>query len=108
VEHAAVLHAVTAASGGDGPAAELVAVDRFGTVDAESFATAVAQPATALACLQSANHEVGTVQPVAAVAAGCDAAGVPLLVDAAQSLGRADPVPPGWSVLAGSAHKWGG
>ena len=33
--------------------------------------------------------------------------GVPLLVDAAQSLGRA-PVPEGWSVLTGSAHKWGG
>jgi cysteine desulfurase len=32
---------------------------------------------------------------------------VPLFVDAAQSLGRV-PVPAGWSVLAASAHKWGG
>jgi cysteine desulfurase len=32
---------------------------------------------------------------------------VPLLVDAAQSLGRV-PVPGGWSVLAASARKWGG
>ncbi|NEA22077.1 cysteine desulfurase family protein, partial [Actinomadura bangladeshensis] len=37
----------------------------------------------------------------------CRAARVPLFVDAAQSLGRAD-VPGGWSFLAGSAHKWGG
>ncbi|HEX8628877.1 MAG TPA: aminotransferase class V-fold PLP-dependent enzyme, partial [Catenuloplanes sp.] len=33
--------------------------------------------------------------------------GVPLYVDAAQSVGRL-PVPPGWSLLSASAHKWGG
>ncbi|MBC7374399.1 MAG: aminotransferase class V-fold PLP-dependent enzyme, partial [Frankiales bacterium] len=32
---------------------------------------------------------------------------VPLLVDAAQSIGRT-PVPTGWSMLTASAHKWGG
>jgi len=32
---------------------------------------------------------------------------VPLLVDAAQSLGR-DAVPDGWQLLTASAHKWGG
>jgi cysteine desulfurase len=32
---------------------------------------------------------------------------VPLLVDAAQVVGRA-PVPGGWSLLTGSARKWGG
>jgi cysteine desulfurase len=55
----------------------------------------------------SANHEVGTVQPVADAAAACAAAGVPLYVDAAQSAGRV-PVPGGWSLLTASAHKWGG
>ncbi|MEN3359029.1 MAG: cysteine desulfurase, partial [Mycobacteriales bacterium] len=34
-------------------------------------------------------------------------AGVPLHVDAAQSVGRV-PVPAGWSLLTASAHKWGG
>jgi cysteine desulfurase len=67
----------------------------------------VEAPGVALAALQSANHEVGTVQPVAAAAELCAAAGVPLLVDAAQSVGRA-PVPPGWSLLTASARKWGG
>lgn len=55
--------------------------------------------------LQSANHEVGTVQPVTEVAGLCG--DVPLLVDAAQSAGRVA-VPAGWSLLAASAHKWGG
>jgi cysteine desulfurase len=50
---------------------------------------------------------VGTEQPVAEVAEACRAAGVPLLVDAAQSLGWG-PVAGGWSLLAASAHKWGG
>jgi cysteine desulfurase len=61
----------------------------------------------ALASLISASHEVGTVQPVAAAARACAEAGVPLYVDAAQSIGHV-PVPPGWSLLTASAHKWGG
>ena len=54
---------------------------------------------------QSANHEVGTVQPVAEVAA--ELGDVPLFVDACASAGRL-PLPDGWSALAASAHKWGG
>lgn len=100
VEHSAVLHA----AGLHTATVDLVGVDRAGRVDPARFATAL-RPDTALACLQSANHEVGTLQPVAEVAELCG--GVPLLVDAAQSLGRV-PVPAGWSVLTASAHKWGG
>ncbi|GGP00822.1 cysteine desulfurase/sulfurtransferase TusA family protein [Wenjunlia tyrosinilytica] len=105
VEHSSVLHCaeVHEASGGT---VDQVGVDRLGRVDPEVFAAALTE-GTALACLQSANHEVGTVQPVAEVAAACREAGVPLFVDAAQSLGRM-PVPEGWSLLAASAHKWGG
>lgn len=105
VEHSSVLH-TAAWHEGDGGRVTTVGVDRAGRVDPEEFAAAL-RPDTALACLQSANHEVGTLQPVAEVAAACRAAGVPLLVDAAQSAGRAD-VPGGWSLLAASAHKWGG
>lgn len=116
VEHSAVLHAAEAHRDGGGSVTE-VAVDRTARVTPEAYARALrttqgaahdgAAPDTALACLQSANHEVGTVQPVAEVAEVCREAGVPLLVDAAQSLGW-HAVPGGWSVLAGSAHKWGG
>lgn len=100
VEHSAVLHAAEAYD------TTAVGVDRAGRVAVEDFAAAL-RPDTALAALQSANHEVGTVQPVAEVAAACRAAGVPLLVDAAQSLAWG-PVEGPWSLLAGSAHKWGG
>ncbi|MFI6105155.1 cysteine desulfurase/sulfurtransferase TusA family protein [Streptomyces sp. NPDC051310] len=105
VEHSSVLHAA-AAHEADGGTVTEVAVDRAGRVDAAGYAAALRDD-TALACLQSANHEVGTEQPVAEVAEECRAAGVPLLVDAAQSLPWG-PVPGGWSLLAASAHKWGG
>ncbi|MEU8622110.1 aminotransferase class V-fold PLP-dependent enzyme [Streptomyces sp. NPDC048623] len=105
VEHSSVLHAGEAHTAAGGTVTE-VPVGRSGAVDPAVFAAAL-DSRTALACLQSANHEVGTEQPVAEVAEACRAAGVPLLVDAAQSLGWG-PVPAGWSLLAASAHKWGG
>ncbi|GAA1836161.1 cysteine desulfurase family protein [Actinomadura chokoriensis] len=105
VEHSSVLHAAERHER-DGGEVTVVGVDRAGRADPAEFAAAL-RPDTALACLQSANHEVGTLQPVAEAAEACRAARVPLFVDAAQSLGRAD-VPGGWSFLAGSAHKWGG
>jgi cysteine desulfurase len=105
VEHSSVLHAAGAHEAAGGKVAQ-VPVDRTGRVDADEF-VGMLSDGTALACLQAANHEVGTVQPVAAVAAACADHGVPLLVDAAQVLGRM-PVPSGWTLLAASAHKWGG
>ncbi|MFJ4363535.1 cysteine desulfurase/sulfurtransferase TusA family protein [Streptomyces chartreusis] len=105
VEHSSVLHAADTHEAGGGSVSQ-VAVGRSGSVDAGAYAQAL-RPDTALACLQSANHEVGTEQPVAEVAAACREAGVPLLVDAAQSLGWGR-VEGDWSVLTGSAHKWGG
>ncbi|MFK4085948.1 cysteine desulfurase family protein [Kribbella sp. NPDC020789] len=98
VEHSAVLHTA-------GSAGVEVGVDMVGRVDLDAFAAAVRQPGVAVAALQSANHEVGTRQPIEAVAEACG--DVPLLVDAAASLGH-DVVPTGWSVLTASAHKWGG
>ncbi|MET8181405.1 aminotransferase class V-fold PLP-dependent enzyme [Streptomyces sp. NPDC005336] len=108
VEHSAVLHAAATHQAGGGTVAEVL-VDRAGRVAPGAYAAALreAPGATALACLQSANHEVGTVQPVAEVAEECAAADVPLLVDAAQSLGWG-PVEGHWSLLTASAHKWGG
>ena len=105
VEHSAVLHAARFAEE-RGAVATSVPVDRLGRVDPDAYAGAL-RADTALACLLSASHEVGTVQPVEQVAQRCAAAGVPLMVDAAQTVGRA-PVPGGWSLLSASAHKWGG
>ncbi|MFF7351037.1 cysteine desulfurase/sulfurtransferase TusA family protein [Streptomyces filipinensis] len=105
VEHSSVLHSAEVLEA-DGGTVTQVPVNRAGLVDPAGYAAAL-RPDTALACLQSANHEVGTVQPVGEVAEVCRAAGVPLLVDAAQSLAWG-PVEGDWSLLAASAHKWGG
>jgi cysteine desulfurase len=106
IEHSAVLH-VAAEHTAAGSAAVSVGVDRLGRLDLDGWRSAVQRDGVALASLISASHEAGTLQPVAAAAEACAAAGVPLYVDAAQSIGHA-PVPPGWSLLTGSAHKWGG
>ncbi|MFE4941790.1 cysteine desulfurase/sulfurtransferase TusA family protein [Streptomyces sp. NPDC056641] len=106
VEHSSVLHAAAAHEAATGGVVTEVPVDRLGAVSPDAYAGALRED-TALACLQSANHEVGTEQPVAAVAEACRSRGVPLLVDAAQSLGWG-PVEGAWSLLTGSAHKWGG
>jgi cysteine desulfurase len=101
IEHSAVLHAARTTE------AVEVGVDRLGRLDLAAWASAVAGDGVALASLISASHEVGTIQPVAAAAELCAEAGVPLFVDAAQTVGRAE-LPAGWSLLSASAHKWGG
>ncbi|GLY01776.1 MULTISPECIES: aminotransferase class V-fold PLP-dependent enzyme [Actinoplanes] len=101
IEHSAVLHAARTVE------AHEVGVDRTGRLDLDAWERAVSASGVALASLISASHEVGSVQPVAAAAAYCAESGVPLFVDAAQSVGRV-PVPDGWSLLSASAHKWGG
>jgi cysteine desulfurase len=105
VEHSAVLHAAERHER-DGGDVTQVGVDRTGRVEAEEYADALRDD-TGLACLQSANHEVGSLQPVLEVAPLCRDRGVPLLVDAAQTVGRFA-VEDGWSFLSASAHKWGG
>jgi cysteine desulfurase len=103
VEHSSVAHAVAWSGARD----VVVGVDREGRVDPEAVREAVAtaaEPVALVAC-QSANHEVGTLQPVEDVAAAVP--GVPLFVAAGASAGRL-PLPGGWAVAAASAHKWGG
>lgn len=104
VEHSAVLHAAEAhvVAGGS---VRSVGVDALGRADVTDFADAMREPGVVAAALQAANHEVGTTQPVSAVAGL--APGVALVVDATQTVGHA-PVPSGWSVLAGDARTWGG
>lgn len=106
VEHSAVLEVAELHRAAQG-AAEAVPVGPDARVDPEQFAAAVRRPGVAVASLQSANHEVGARQPVAAVAEAAAAAGVPLHVDAAQSAGR-EALPERWDLLTASAHKWGG
>jgi cysteine desulfurase len=97
VEHSAVLHAAE----WSGATTRAVAVDALGRVRLDDLDLT---DAAVVAC-QSANHEVGTVQPVAEVAR--EAGDVPVFVDACASAGRFL-LPEGWAALAASAHKWGG
>ncbi len=94
VEHSAVLHAL---AWRPDLHARALGVDRDGRVDLSGLGR------PDVVALQSANHEVGTLQPVSAAAA----AGRPVFMDACASMGRLA-LPDGWSVAAGSAHKWGG
>lgn len=111
VERAAVLTAadfVAAASWSARPGRRVtVGVDAAGRVDATEMADAVAAPGVALAALQHANGEVGTVQPVREVADAARRAGVPLLVDVGSSAGHVE-IPDCWDVLAADPGDWGG
>jgi cysteine desulfurase len=106
VERSALLQAAAHAAGGT-RAASPVPVDRLGRVDADAMITAVQAPGVALAALQHANGEVGTLQPVEAVHDAARAAGVPLLVDAGASVGHVA-VPATWDLLAADPADWGG
>jgi cysteine desulfurase len=104
VEHSAVRQA--AARHGE---VTVVAVDRAGRVDVDELLAGVRDD-TALVHVQWGNHEVGTVQPVAAAVAACRERGVLVHVDAAQAVGH---VPVafralGADLLSVSAHKFGG
>ncbi|MGI9155281.1 MAG: cysteine desulfurase family protein [Marmoricola sp.] len=104
VEHSAVLHAGRwhQARGGE---MVTVPVDPLGRVSPAAVTASLADsgPAAVMA-VQTANHEVGTLQPVAEIAARTEA---PLFTDACASAGRLA-LPDGWAAAAASAHKWGG
>ena len=88
------------------PEAVTVPVDPVGRIDLAAWRAALEEP-TAVACLQAANVEVGTRQPLAQARAAARAHQVPLLVDATQVIGH-DPVPTQWDILVAAARDWGG
>jgi len=102
VEHSTVLGAVQAF----GHPAVAVSVDAYGRVDPDEF-LAACRPDTTAACLQIANQEVGTLQPVEAVADGLAKLGVPLMCDASPAAGYVA-IPPVWSVLTAASETFGG
>ncbi len=67
-------------------------------------------PQTILICLQHANNEIGTIQPVEAVGRLCRAKGIALLVDATQTVGHipVDVKQLNCDFLSLSAHKFYG
>jgi cysteine desulfurase len=104
VEHSAILHAAERHVAAGGRAIS-IGVDAQCHVDHDAFVSAARRPGAAVAALQAANHEVGTLQPVQSVAAAVPE--LALVVDATQVIGHCA-IPAGWSALAGDARAWGG
>jgi cysteine desulfurase len=86
-----------------------VGVDRLGRFDADQLAAAI-RPDTVLVSVQLANHEVGTLQPAAAVVAHARERGVIAHVDACAAAGHVavDFSALGADLCAVTAHKLGG
>ena len=112
---AAVEHSSVRDSAARAGAVAPVPVDAFGRLDPESVSEALrgcqerGTPASLVQC-QLANHEVATLQPVAAVAEVARRHGVPVHVDACAATGhlRVDFDDLEVDLLSVSAHKFGG
>lgn len=112
-EHKAVLAALAEAKR-RGAQVTYLPVDADGVVDLDALDQALAgrlrggKPA--LVSVMWVNNEVGTIQPIAAIAERCRAARVPFHADAVQALGKV-PIDLGTTlcdVVSISAHKVGG
>jgi len=105
VEHPAV-EQVMAHLEGRGFRVTRVAVDPQGRVDPQDVADALT-PETTLVSVMHANNEVGTIMPLAELAAHCQHRGVAVHTDAAQSVGKIPTVVHdlGVDLLSVAGHK---
>ncbi len=112
IEHHAVLDAVEWLVTHEGADVTWLPVDRHGTVTPSALRAALADDpdSVALVTVMWANNEVGTVQPVAELAAVAHEFGVPLHTDAVQAVGSlpVDFAASSVDALTMTGHKLGG
>ncbi|MBQ0984551.1 cysteine desulfurase [Streptomyces sp. F63] len=112
VEHHAVLDAVDWLAEHEGARVEYLPVDSAGRVHPEALREAVERNPddVALVTVMWANNEIGTVMPVAELAAVAAGYGIPVHSDAVQAFGQIelDFAASGLSALTVSGHKIGG
>ncbi|WP_225655241.1 cysteine desulfurase family protein [Streptomyces pseudogriseolus] len=112
VEHHAVLDAVDWLATHEGAAVEYLPVDAHGRVHPDALREAIARDPddVALATVMWANNEIGTILPVAELAAVAAEFGVPLHSDAVQAFGQVpvDFAASGLAAMTVSGHKIGG
>lgn len=108
IEHRSVLDPARALAAA-GIELSLLDCDRRGIVAPDAVAAAI-RPETCLVSVMQVNNEIGTIQDIAAIAAVCRAAGVPLHVDAAQGAGKVPLDIDGWGIdlCSLTAHKLNG
>ena len=112
VEHHAVMDAVLWLAEHEGAVVEWLPVDSTGRVHPDTVRAAIAADpgSVALVTVMWANNEVGTVQPVAELAAVAAGYGVPFHTDAVQAFGQlpVDFAAAGVDAMTVTGHKIGG
>ncbi len=108
IEHKSVLDTARALEAA-GVAVSYVAADSSGRIAPDAVARAVRDD-TVLVSIMHVNNETGVVQDVTAIGARCRERGVPLHVDAAQSVGKVPLALDDWPIdlCSLTAHKVGG
>jgi cysteine desulfurase len=109
VEHHAVIHTARQLAENHGFKLDFLPVDEYGQVDPAEIETNL-NSETALVSVVYANNEIGTINPISAIGAGCRKNGIPFHTDAVQAAAhlslnvKLDQV----DLLAIGAHKFYG
>ena len=112
VEHHAVLDSVKWLGEHEGATVVWLPVDGYGRIEVDALRAELAEHADEVALVSAmwANNEVGTVQPVAEIAALAHEHGIPYHTDAVQAIGQVpvDFAQSGAAALTVTGHKIGG